>query len=145
VRYPFGSPVIDAAARLLAPLVMLFAVYVVAHGHDSPGGGFQGGALFAGGLILIKLVRGNTEGWELGPRAALALACSGVLVFGGIGLLAVLAGGAYLDYSAIGLLANPVTERVLWTTGVEFGVALTVTGVILIIFDALAAWGETDA
>jgi multicomponent Na+:H+ antiporter subunit B len=145
VKYPFGSPVIDAAARLLAPLVMLFAVYVVAHGHDSPGGGFQGGALFAGGLILIKLVRGSTEGWELGPRAALALACSGVLVFGGIGLLAMLAGGTYLDYSAIGLLADPVTERVFWTTGVEMGVALTVTGVILIIFDALAAWGENEA
>jgi hypothetical protein len=58
---------------------MLFAVYVVAHGHDSPGGGFQGGALFAGGLILIKLVRGNTEGWESdrAPRSpSPAAACS---------------------------------------------------------------------
>jgi multicomponent Na+:H+ antiporter subunit B len=144
VRYPFGSPVIKASARLLAPLVMIFAVYVVAHGHESPGGGFQGGALFAGGLILIKLVRGNSEGWEVGPAAALALACSGILLFGGIGVMALLRGGTYLDYSAIGLLADPIAERVLWTTGVEIGVALTVTGVILIIFDALAAWGETE-
>jgi multicomponent Na+:H+ antiporter subunit B len=144
VKYPFGSPVIDAAARLLAPVVMIFAAYVVAHGHESPGGGFQGGALFAGGLILIKLVRGNAQGWEIGAGAAVVLACSGVLLFGGIGLAAILAGGTYLDYSAIGLLADPVTERVLWTTGIEIGVALTVTGVILVIFDALAAWGETE-
>jgi multicomponent Na+:H+ antiporter subunit B len=144
MRYPFGSPVIDTAARLLAPLVMLFAVYVVAHGHESPGGGFQGGALFAGGLILIKLVRGNSQGWEVGAGAAVVLACSGVLIFGGIGVAAVLAGGTFLDYGAIGLLADPVSERVLWTTGVEIGVALTVTGVILVIFDALAAWGEAE-
>jgi multicomponent Na+:H+ antiporter subunit B len=124
--------------------VMLFAIYVVAHGHDSPGGGFQGGALFAGGLILIKLVRGNSEDWELGPGAALAMAAAGVLIFGGIGLLALASGGAYLDYSAPRVLTDRINERVLWTTGIELGVALTVTGVIVIIFDALAAWGESD-
>lgn len=144
MKYPVGSPILDAAARLLAPPVMLFAAYVVAHGHDSPGGGFQGGALFASGLILIKLVRGDSRGWELGGATAVALACAGVLLFGGVGLAAILAGGAYLDYSAIGLLRDPVVERVLWTTVVEIGVALTVTGVILLIFDALAAWGEAE-
>jgi multicomponent Na+:H+ antiporter subunit B len=144
VKYPVGSPILDAAARLLAPAVMLFAAYVVAHGHDSPGGGFQGGALFASGLILIKLVRGHTDVWELGGAAAVALAAAGVLVFGGVGLAAVLAGGSYLDYGAIGLLDDPVSERVLWTTAIEIGVAMTVTGVILVIFDALAAWGETE-
>ena len=144
MKYPVGSPILDAAARLLAPLVMVFAAYVVAHGHESPGGGFQGGALFASGLILIKLVRGDSRGWELGGTAAIAMACAGVLLFGGTGIAAILAGGTYLDYGAIGMLDDPVVERVVWTTAVEIGVALTVTGVILVIFDALAAWGEVN-
>lgn len=35
----FGSSILDAACRLPVPFILLFAVYVVIHGHDSPGGG----------------------------------------------------------------------------------------------------------
>ncbi|MDH3604214.1 MAG: MnhB domain-containing protein, partial [Candidatus Tectomicrobia bacterium] len=35
----------DTACRLITPFLLLFAVYVVVHGHDSPGGGFQGGTI----------------------------------------------------------------------------------------------------
>ena len=47
MRTPFGSPLLDVACRLLMPLIMLFALYVLVHGHDSPGGGFQAGAMMA--------------------------------------------------------------------------------------------------
>jgi multicomponent Na+:H+ antiporter subunit B len=141
MKFWFGSLVLDAAARLIAPAVLLYAVYVVAHGHTGPGGGFQGGVLFAAGLILVKLVRGSGPGrWEIRPALALVLACSGVIVYGGIGLVALAFGGNYLDYSAPGLLGDPVTERIVGTVGIEVAVALTVAGVILLVFDALAAW-----
>lgn len=143
MRLPFGSAVLEAASRLLAPFVLLFAVYVIAHGHDSPGGGFQGGVLLAVGLILVKLVRGAPGRWEIAPRAALAMACLGVALFAGIGLAA-LAGGNYLDYSAPPWMRDPVAQRVLGTLGIEIGVALAVAGVILLVFDALAGWGERD-
>jgi multicomponent Na+:H+ antiporter subunit B len=144
VKFPFGGEVLDAAARLLAPFALLFAVYVLAHGHDSPGGGFQGGVLFAAGLILVKLVRGRPGRWEIGLAPALVLACSGVALFAGIGLVALLAGGSYLDYAAAPLPLDPVAVRVLGTLGIEIGVSLTVAGVLLLIFDALAAWGEDE-
>jgi multicomponent Na+:H+ antiporter subunit B len=144
VRFPFGSDILDAAARLIAPFILLFAVYVVAHGHDSPGGGFQGGVLLAAGLILVKLVRGFSVGWQVGPSGALALACAGVALFAGIGLVALVFDGNYLDYSAAPVLEDPVVERVLGTLGIEIGVALAVTGVILVVFDALAGWGYED-
>ena len=142
MRFPLGSAVLDAAARLLAPVILLFAVYVVAHGHDSPGGGFQGGVLFAAGLILVKLTHGSPGRWELGAGTALRLACVGVAVFAGIGLVAIAYGGNYLDYAAPPLLNDPVAERVIGTLGIEIGVALTVAGVILLVFDALAEWGD---
>jgi multicomponent Na+:H+ antiporter subunit B len=143
VRFPFGSALLDAAARLLAPFVLLFAVSVLAHGHDSPGGGFQGGVLFAAGLILVKLVRGGPGRWEIGLAGSITLACSGLAIFAGTGLVALLAGGRYLDYAALPLAGDPIATRVLGTLGIEIGVALTVTGVLLLIFDALAAWGES--
>ena len=144
VRFAFGSTVLDAASRLIAPFILLFAAYVVAHGHDSPGGGFQGGTLLAAGLILVKLVRGRPGRWEIGPRLALALACVGVGLFAGIGVLPLFFGGRFLDYAAPPWLEDPIAQRVLGTLGIEIGVALAVTGVLLLIFDALAAWGEGE-
>ena len=67
----FGSPVLDAAVRLLTPFLMLFSIYVLVHGHISPGGGFPGGAVLAGALILVRLVHGRTVAWGLGARSAL--------------------------------------------------------------------------
>ena len=78
MRTPFGSAVLDAACRVLVPFVLLFAVYVVAHGHDSPGGGFQGGAILAAAVILIRLVHGQDAIWGLTRVGALRLACGGV-------------------------------------------------------------------
>ena len=145
MRLPVGSALLDAASRLLAPVILLFAVYVLAHGHDSPGGGFQGGVLFAAGLILVKVARGPSAQWEIGTPAAVALACVGVLLFAGIGLIDVAAGGNYLDYDAPGVLDDPLNERLLGTLGIEIGVSLTVTGVILLVFDALSGWDEGHA
>jgi multicomponent Na+:H+ antiporter subunit B len=144
VKLPFGSDILDAASRLLAPFVLLFAVYVIAHGHDSPGGGFQGGVLLAAGLILVKLVRGFSVGWQVRPEAALALACVGVSLYAGIGFVAPFFGSTYLDYGAAPWPDDPVARRVLGTLGIEIGVALAVTGVILVVFDTLAAWGYED-
>jgi multicomponent Na+:H+ antiporter subunit B len=142
MRFPFGSAVLDGASRLLTPFILLFAVYAVAHGHDSPGGGFQGGVLLAAGLLLVKLVRGRPAAWGMSQRQALAMACLGLALFAGIGLIDVALGGSYLDYDTPAWLANPVSERLFWTFGVEVSVALAVTGVILLVFHALAGWGE---
>jgi multicomponent Na+:H+ antiporter subunit B len=144
VRFPFGNPVLDAAARLLVPFVLLFAVYVVVHGHSSPGGGFQGGVLLAAGLLLVKLIRGRPGRWDISTPTAVALTCIGVALFAGIGIASLAFGGAFLDYAAPGWLADSVSTRVLGTFGIEVGVALTVMGVILVVFDTLSGWGEAE-
>lgn len=145
MRFPFGSDVLDAVCRLLVPFMLLFAVYVVVHGHDSPGGGFQGGVICAAALILIQLVRGDAVGWGLSPTWALALACSGVGIFAGIGLVSIAFGGNYLDYSALPLDLEPAEVRAMGILGIEIGVALGVTGVLVLIFDTLVAWDRQES
>ena len=71
----FGSPALDAASRLMTPFMLMFGAYVVVQGHDSPGGGFQGGVIIAACLILIRLVRGRAGGWTLAPARARVFAC----------------------------------------------------------------------
>ena len=133
----FGSPILEVACRLLVPFMVLFAVYVVIHGHDSPGGGFQGGVILAAAAILVRLVRGRAMPYGLNPRVALSLASVGPATYGAIGLVALLSGGNFLDYGALPLPGEPAAVRALGTLGIEIGVTLGVTGVILVIFDVL--------
>lgn len=144
MRLPFGSEVLDAACRLLVPFVLLFAIYVIAHGHYSPGGGFQGGTILAAVVILIRLVHGQEAIWGLTRVGALQLACGGVGLFAGIGFLSLLFAGNFLDYGVLPLPLETVKVRVIGTLGIEVGVAMAVAGVLVLIFDALIAWGEED-
>jgi multicomponent Na+:H+ antiporter subunit B len=51
---PVGE-LLSNGARLLVPLFMLLGVYIFVNGHLTPGGGFQGGAVIASGVLLILL------------------------------------------------------------------------------------------
>ena len=49
------SEILTTGRRILLPLIVVFGVYVFAHGHLTPGGGFQGGVIIATGLLLLLL------------------------------------------------------------------------------------------
>ena len=49
---PKNDAILQAAATVLVPLIILFGIYVILNGHLSPGGGFSGGAIIGAGLIL---------------------------------------------------------------------------------------------
>ncbi|MGV3614732.1 MAG: Na+/H+ antiporter subunit B [Fimbriimonas sp.] len=45
-------------ARLLLPVFLIFSVFLLMRGHDSPGGGFTGGLVASAGFVLYGLVHG---------------------------------------------------------------------------------------
>lgn len=49
---PKKDSVLQMAACVLVPVIILFGIYVILNGHLSPGGGFSGGAIIGAGLIL---------------------------------------------------------------------------------------------
>jgi len=51
---PVGE-LLSTGSRLLTPLILLLGVYVFVNGHLTPGGGFQGGAILASGVLLVLL------------------------------------------------------------------------------------------
>jgi len=137
MAYAFGSDVLDATARMLTPFIVLFATYVVVHGHTSPGGGFQGGAIFAAALILVRLVRGAAPGLLLSSRVTLAIASIGVFVFFGTGLVSLFYGRNFLDYSALPFPYEGGHLRELGSLAIEVGVFIAVTAVLVLIFQVL--------
>ena len=53
-----GDPILRTTARVVAPVVLLFGFYVILCGHLGPGGGFAGGSVLGGGLILCVIAYG---------------------------------------------------------------------------------------
>ncbi len=148
MSHRFGSGLLDTSARILVPFILLFAVYVLAHGHISPGGGFQGGVLFGCGLVTMRLVWGPSRppragdpgvpAFGPGLRASFVMACSGLLAYLTIGFAAMAFGGSFLDYGAIPLGEDPAARRALATLGVEAAVFLAVAGTVAVLFDTIS-------
>ena len=94
-----GRPLLTALLRLLLPLLVLAAGYLLWVGAFAPGGAFQGGALLGGALVLVVLGLGAgslSKRQEL-LRAGLVL---GLLVFGLIAAGVLLRTGGLLQYPA---------------------------------------------
>lgn len=53
-----GDPILRRGASFIAPMIILYGVYVMVNGHLSPGGGFSGGAIAGAGLILLSAAFG---------------------------------------------------------------------------------------
>jgi len=63
------SSVVRIAANLLLPLILLVSIYIVLHGHISPGGGFSGGVIAGTGLLLTAIALGTrTVAARFGPH-----------------------------------------------------------------------------
>jgi len=144
MKGPFGSPVLDTASRLLVPFMWLFAAYVLIHGHESPGGGFQAGVILAASVILLRLVRGARPGVVVSSHGALVMACVGPLIYGAIGLAALFFGGNFLDYGTLPLGLEAAETRAMGTLGIELGVTIGVAGVLVLIYDTLADWERRE-
>lgn len=65
------TSILDLISRKLVPFMLLFGFYLLAYGHTSPGGGFQGGVVMASGVILLMVAQGVQAAERLFPFAFL--------------------------------------------------------------------------
>lgn len=142
---PFEDVIIQTVCRILIPFIQLYGLYVIAHGHSSPGGGFQGGVILGASFILLCLSYDLQEiKKRLSQRANVIFLSVGVIIYAGIGIVCLLLGGNYLDYSWLRqiLPVDPVEARSIGIFGIEVGVGVTVMAVMISIFLDLASEEE---
>lgn len=133
--------IIKTLARILVPFILLYALYVIMHGHHSPGGGFQGGVIMGASLVLLLITHGLKDTQKRMSEKGVAIFSSlGVLIYAGIGVLCVILLGNFLDYSKLAILLNvPLAQaRSLGILAVEIGVGLAVMAVMFSIFYNIA-------
>ena len=136
--------IVRISARVLIPIIQIFALYVLAHGHHSPGGGFQGGVILAASFIMMELSSDlRSEAVKFTNKIAILLGVLGVVIYSGWGTLALFFGGPFLDYSYLAPMFPDVPEmaRSHSMLVVEVGVAFTVSSIMVLIFRQLASGG----
>lgn len=130
--------ILRVVTKLSIPFILLFGFYVITHGELGPGGGFQGGVILATAFILFALVFGRPALYRvIPPPVSDALTGVGVLIYSGTGAACMLLGGKFLDYAVLDP-ASPGDGESLGMTLVEYGVGITVSMVMLTIFNQLA-------
>ena len=125
-----SSRIVQVGAQILFPMIVILGAYVFIHGHLTPGGGFQGGAIIATASLLMLItyrkfkVNHNTVGW--------IESIAGV-VFVGIGMTGLLKGMAFLEnFLPLGELNALLSGGIIGIiyVAVGFKVAAELTGVI---------------
>ena len=79
------SKIVRTMAIPLILFVLIYGLYIIMHGHLTPGGGFQGGAIFASGIALLIVSFGSEHVHKILKEHRLSiLECCGVLIFIGL-------------------------------------------------------------
>lgn len=135
--------ILRVVAKLLIPYILLFALYVQFHGDFGPGGGFQAGVIFASAFVLYALIYGVDRARAVISDDVLRVGIGlGVLIYGGTGVVSLLLGANYLDYSP--LAHDAPHGQHIGIFAVELGVGITVASVMATIFFQFAGRGERD-
>lgn len=132
-----STPIVRSGTRLLAPLLLLFSLFLLVRGHNEPGGGFVGGLVAATAFALVLLTEGKPMAERLLRCDARSLIAGGLIVALGSGLPPMLAGRPFMTglwlaapLPVVGKLGSPVIFDV--------GVYLVVLGIVVAILFALA-------
>jgi len=138
--------IVRTAGRLIVPLIFIFGFYLVAHGHLTPGGGFQGGAVIATGVALILICYYYKDSIEkFSPAKNFKLIeASGLLLYICTALSALVLGSSFLFNwlnASGGLFGHAVTYGInagdLFTAGVipvlNFAIGIEVFGALSVV------------
>jgi len=139
--------IIKTTSRLIIPFIQIFSLYVIAHGHHSPGGGFQGGVILGASLILFAISHDLRSALKrVGEKAGSYFYTTGIFIFAGTGVVCLLFGLNFLDYSALARIfgTDPVAARSYGILIVEIGVGIAVMMVMISLYNYLASAGRQD-
>lgn len=132
--------IVRTISRLLFPFIFLLGIYIVLHGHLSPGGGFPGGVIIAASVVMLILAYGIER-----AEAKMSLLGEEILdVVGGVaivllGLFGILFGFHFLQNYPV----YPIGEAGLFFSAgnlplLYIAVSLKVSAGIVLIFYAMS-------
>lgn len=149
------SKIVRSTSEFLIPFIFIFGLYMIMHGHLTPGGGFQGGAVFASGMALLVVAFGSHKLEKKSkPYVLSMLESTGALAFIGLAFGGIAVGFFYnflVGSSIFGHIPSSGPNRGdMWTGGtiplMNLAVGLKViAGLSLIVLVMALASDKTES
>jgi len=125
-----ASIIVKTGTRIIYPLVLLLGAYVFIHGHLTPGGGFQGGAIIATGVLMLFMA---FRSHHVSHSLLVWLESLAGLTFVSVGMIGLILGKTFLEnYLPIGKLNDLFSAGIIPIIyiAVGFKVGAELTGVL---------------
>ncbi len=124
--------IVKTIIRLIVPFIQLYGIFIILHGHISPGGGFSGGAVLGASIILYTLSFGLKKASKKLPhKVSQVMESGGILWYMFVGLLGIIFGGSFLANKGAGFFMGEAGNLLsagiipLLTIGIGIKVAST--------------------
>jgi multicomponent Na+:H+ antiporter subunit B len=135
--------IVKTITRLTVGLILLYGIYIVLHGHLSPGGGFAGGVIIALSFIHIMLAFGKETVFKrFSQKAASIVESLGAVMFLSIAVLGFFSGYFFLNFLGKG---EPFR---LFSSGIipfcNIAICLKVAAGLFAIFCVLVIFNNSD-
>jgi len=119
--------IVKTITRLTVGLILLFGIYIILHGHLSPGGGFAGGVIVALSFVHLMLAFGKDVAIsKVSKNLASSLESIAALMFLSIALLGFLGGSFFLNILPKGTPFNLFSAGIIPLCNIAIGIKVGV-------------------
>jgi multicomponent Na+:H+ antiporter subunit B len=134
--------IVQKVTQIICGIIFLYGIYIIAHGHLTPGGGFAGGTIIAGSFILLIIAFGSEflalKKEETGSSILESTAILAFLIIASVGLLIGGVGIFFMNFlpkGTIGILISAGTIPLFnIAVGIEVAAALVTVFLALLIY-----------
>jgi len=137
------TPIVKKVTQLVVGLIFLYGIYIITHGHLTPGGGFAGGAVIAGAFILLVLAYGS-DVLKLRKREedSSVVESTGILIFLALAIAALFIGTGifFTNYLPKGIIGELISAGTIPLYNIAVGIE--VAAALFTIFLALVIYKE---
>ena len=136
---PGMTLIVKTITRLTVGLILLFGIYIVTHGHISPGGGFAGGVIVALSFIHIMLAFGKDVALKkLSQNVASFFESLGAIIFISLAILGIGGGYFFLNFLLKGepfkLFSSGIIPSCNVAISFKVGAGLFLIFIVLVLF-----------
>ncbi|MCT4621237.1 MAG: MnhB domain-containing protein [Marinisporobacter sp.] len=124
------NTILKEISKIIIPFIQIFGLYVIFHGHLSPGGGFAGGTVIGTSFILYRIVFGKEAAkCKFSYERLIKLICSALILYGILKGYSFITGGSNLHVPQfpLGKPGNILSGRYLLPLNIAVGMIVSVT------------------
>lgn len=136
--------IVQKVTQIVCGIIFLYGIYIIVHGHLTPGGGFAGGTIIAGSFVLLIIAFGSEflalKKEETGSSILESTAILAFLIIASIGLLLGGVGIFFVNFMPKGTIGSLISAGTIPLFNIAVGIE--VAAALLTVFLALLIYKE---